>query len=89
MSNKTRLPEIIASPDVCHGKPVFKGTRIMVWQLLELLEAGESPKKIYAAYPTLPKGAIEAALHYAAEKAKGISYVFFTKEKHAPSQVFA
>lgn len=89
MSNKTQLPEIIANQKICHGKPVFKGTRIMVWQVLELLEAGESPKEIYAAYPTLPKGGVKAALHYAAEKAKGVSYVSFIEQKNSRPQVFA
>ena len=28
---------IIAHPDICHGKPTFRGTRIMVWQVLEML----------------------------------------------------
>ncbi len=31
---------ITVDPEVCHGKPVFKGTRIMVYQILELLEGG-------------------------------------------------
>lgn len=70
---------IVADPEICHGKPTFKGTRIMVWQILDLLEAGESPKNIYKAYPSLPKGAVEAALHYAAERVKGVSYVPFSK----------
>jgi uncharacterized protein (DUF433 family) len=26
---------IVADPDICHGKPTFKGTRIMVWQVLD------------------------------------------------------
>jgi len=80
---------IVADPDICHGKPTFKNTRIMVWQILELLEAGESLKDIYSAYPTLPKGAVEAALHYAAEKVKGINYVPFDKGKVLQAQVFA
>ncbi|MBI2641650.1 DUF433 domain-containing protein, partial [Candidatus Roizmanbacteria bacterium] len=50
------------------------GTRIMVWQILELLEAGETSKNIYEAYPSLPKGSIEIALHYAAEKLKQSYY---------------
>jgi len=33
---------IVADPLVCHGKPTFKGTRIMVWQILEDLARGES-----------------------------------------------
>ena len=32
---------IIIDPRFCHGKPIFKGTRIMVSQVLELLEAGK------------------------------------------------
>ncbi|MBI4661331.1 MAG: DUF433 domain-containing protein [Verrucomicrobia bacterium] len=32
---------IVADPKICHGKPTFKGTRIMVWQLFEHLALGE------------------------------------------------
>ena len=31
---------IITDPDICHGKPTFRGTRIMVWQVLEQVAAG-------------------------------------------------
>lgn len=82
------FPKIVVNSEICHGKPVFKGTRIMVWQILELLEAGETPKDIFAAYPTLPAGAIESALHFAVEQIKGISYVPFNKEI-TQTQVFA
>ena len=33
-------------PHVCHGKPCFKGTRIIVHLVLELLEAGISIEEI-------------------------------------------
>ena len=33
---------IVADPEVCHGKPTFKGTRIMVWQVLEDVADGRS-----------------------------------------------
>lgn len=33
---------IVADPDVCHGQPTFKGTRIMVWQVLEDVADGRS-----------------------------------------------
>ena len=72
---------IIADPQICHGKPVFKGTRIMVWQILELLKAGVSQKEIYKSYPHLPKNAIKSALGFAAEKTKGIRYVQFPKAR--------
>jgi len=31
---------IIADPAICHGKPTFRGTRIMVWQVLEMVAMG-------------------------------------------------
>jgi len=33
---------IVADPKICHGKLTYKGTRIMVWQVLAMLERGES-----------------------------------------------
>lgn len=33
---------IVANPEICHGKPTFKGTRIMVWQVLEDVADGRS-----------------------------------------------
>lgn len=31
---------IVADPEICHGKPTFRGTRIMVWQVLEMVAEG-------------------------------------------------
>lgn len=31
---------IVADPDICHGKPTFRGTRIMVSQVLEQIARG-------------------------------------------------
>lgn len=80
---------IVADPEICHGKPTFKGTRVMVWQILELLETGQKSGDIYRAFPTLPEGAVEAALHYAAEKAKNTSYFPFYAEDESQTQIFA
>jgi uncharacterized protein (DUF433 family) len=33
---------IVADPQICHGKPTFKGTCIMVWQVLEDVAGGRS-----------------------------------------------
>ena len=41
---------IVADPKICHGKPTFKGTRIMVWQVLDALERGETNEEIVAAW---------------------------------------
>ncbi|HTA30157.1 MAG TPA: DUF433 domain-containing protein [Candidatus Cybelea sp.] len=42
---------IVADSAVCHGKPTYKGTRIMVWQVLAMLERGESWDYIRQAWP--------------------------------------
>jgi len=66
---------IVTDPEVCHGKPVFtvrggRPTRIMVYLVLEMLEAGMTPEQILAEYPSLTKAAIQDALHFAAELSK-------------------
>ena len=58
---------ISTESDICHGKPCFKGTRIMVAIVLELLEAGEPVEKILEAYPALTPAHIQAALHLASQ----------------------
>ena len=37
---------IIADPLICHGKPTFKGTRIMVFQVLEQVSHGTPWERI-------------------------------------------
>ena len=71
---KTRIniaDYITVNPLVCHGKPCFKGTRIMVYLVLEMLAAGETPEQILTkAYPQLTQKHIEAALLFAAKSAE-------------------
>ncbi len=40
MSRKILGRYIVADPEICHGKPTFRGTRIMVWQVLEQVSRG-------------------------------------------------
>lgn len=61
---------IVADPNICHGKPTFKGTRIMVWQVLEMLAASETEKSIREAFPLLTAKHIKAALEYASSLTK-------------------
>jgi len=42
---------IVTDPAICHGKPTYKGTRIMVWQVLAMLERGESWDYIRQSWP--------------------------------------
>lgn len=62
---------IVIDSEICHGKPTFKGTRIMVWQVLEMLEAGSTTEDIIEGFPSLTPQAIKAALHYAANLTRG------------------
>ena len=49
---------------ICHGKPTFSGTRIMVEDILEMLEAGYSVKEIIKAYPSLTESHIKSAVDF-------------------------
>ena len=61
---------IVADPKICHGKPTFKGTRIMVWQVLDMLKAGDDTEAIVRNFPSLSAKHIEAALAYATSLTK-------------------
>lgn len=61
---------IVADPQIAHGKPTFVGTRVMVWQVLEMLAAGETQKHIVEAFPSLSEEHIKAALEYASSLTK-------------------
>jgi len=73
MTNYARY--ITVDPKICHGQPCFRGTRILVYLAIELLEAGETPEDIIKAYPQLTKKHIQASLHYAAEVIKTGEFV--------------
>ena len=62
---------IVADSEICHGKPTFKGTRIMVWQILEMLEGGCPIEEILEDFPSLTKEHIKAALKYASNLMRG------------------
>jgi len=75
---KGLMERISVDPHVCHGQPCIKGTRIMVYLVLELLEAGLGHDKILQEYyPQLEKEDIEACLHYAAGLIRDAEYVPF------------
>lgn len=68
---------IVTIPNICHGQPCFKGTRILVYLVLEMLESGETMQDVLKAYPELTQKHIKAALHYAAEIIKTGEYIPF------------
>ena len=60
---------ISINPNVCHGKPCIKGTRVMVSVILDNLAAGESHESIIQGYH-IDEEDIQAVLHYAADLAR-------------------
>lgn len=58
---------IIVAPDIHHGEPCIKGTRVPVAMILGSLADGMQTEEIVDAYPQLTADDIRAALAYAAE----------------------
>ena len=69
---------IVCDPSICGGDIVFKGTRIPIYLVLDLMEGGASIKEICTDYyPQLSQEAIKAALHYTSEIIKSNEFVPF------------
>lgn len=57
---------IEVNPAVCSGKPVIRGTRIMVRNILGMVAGGYSVEQVLVSYPELQREDVAAALEYAA-----------------------
>ena len=67
-SMELRISDYIAVDlEICGGQPCFKGTRIMVQLILEMLAAGDMVDALLEDYPALSRAHIQAALMYAAK----------------------
>jgi len=59
---------VVMDPDVCHGKPTFVGTRIMVEQVLKQVASGKDWDSIVAEWRgSIPKEAIAEAVDLACQ----------------------
>ena len=69
---------IISNSKICGGSITFKGTRILVGQVIELLGAGITIEEIVEDYfPELNKKIILSALNYASKSIESEKYVSF------------
>jgi uncharacterized protein (DUF433 family) len=59
------LSEIAEDPEVQAGAPTFKGTRVLVWPIVEALKQGEPEAELLKHYPALTHAKLEAAKLYA------------------------
>ena len=62
----SRLDRITSDPAVCHGKPVIRGLRYPVENVLELLAGGMSVDEVLDDYADLERDDVLAALEFGA-----------------------
>ena len=58
---------ISIDPNVCHGKPVISGTRVLVANILGALASGQSWQSILQDYPAIKETDINASLDFATQ----------------------
>ena len=56
---------ITVDPDICHGKPTIRSTRMMVKTILEYLAAGDTPDEIIAYHSWLTLEDVAACIQFA------------------------
>lgn len=62
------MKRIAIDPTIRNGKPIIRGTRITVSDILEYLAGGMSEEEILADFPDLAPEDIKAALAFAAQR---------------------
>ena len=62
------LEHIEVNPEKRFGRPVIKGTRITVYDMLNFLANGQQIEEILDDFPELTQADIKACLAYAADK---------------------
>lgn len=65
---------ILIDPQVCHGKPVVRGTRTPVTVILGALAAGDSFEQVQADYEIEPED-IRACIAFAADEVERKTYL--------------
>ncbi|RFA10485.1 hypothetical protein B7R54_15700 [Subtercola boreus] len=63
------LERIVVDPEIVHGRPAVRGTRVRVTDVLSLLASGATEVEILEDYPYLEADDIRACLEYAAAQA--------------------
>jgi len=58
---------IVIDPEIHHGDPCIKGTRVPVSTIAASVADGDTPEQLVASYPQLTIEDVRAALRFAAE----------------------
>ncbi|MDP9348652.1 MAG: DUF433 domain-containing protein [Gemmatimonadota bacterium] len=62
------MDRITIEPEIRSGKPIIRGTRITVADVLEYLAGGMTPGEILSDFPALTEEDIRAVLAFAAQR---------------------
>jgi uncharacterized protein (DUF433 family) len=65
VTNEELLERITIDPNVAHGQPCVRGTRVLVTTILDALAAGLTPGQVIEHYPPIDEGDVRAALAFA------------------------
>lgn len=68
MESRALDERIVTNPAVLLGKPIVRGTRVPVYLIVGLVEAGQAPEQIVDDYPDLTIEDVEAAVAYAVQE---------------------
>lgn len=60
----SRLDRLAVDPEIVHGKPRVRGTRVTV-QVIQMLSAGDTVDELLGEYDELTRDDVLAALEYA------------------------
>lgn len=63
--------QVISDPQIMHGTPCFRGTRVPVKTLFDYLEAGDPLDEFFADFPTVKPEQVRAVLEEARLKLLG------------------
>jgi uncharacterized protein (DUF433 family) len=58
---------LVVDPEICHGRMIFKGTRVPVNTVLAFLAKGYSVDQLLRSWPELTRPAVEEAILLASE----------------------
>lgn len=57
-------PRLQIDPNICHGKPVIQGTRVLVSTVLGALSGGDSIEIVLEDFPNITRQDVAAALEF-------------------------
>ncbi len=53
------------NPNICHGKPVIRSTRVLVSTILGALSGGDTLEQVLEDYPNITRQDVEVTLEFA------------------------